>query len=59
VTIVVFFELGLFVKQQFLDLPTLRGVGSDFEQFQMMLNVLSYHETLHGSLRARSLPVSS
>ncbi len=38
-------------EKQFLDLLTLRRIGSDFEQFPIVLNVLAYDKTLHDNSR--------
>jgi hypothetical protein len=47
VIFVVFLQLGFFVEEQFLDLKPSRGIGSDFEQFPIVLNVLARHKAVH------------
>jgi hypothetical protein len=49
VIFVVFLELGFFFAKQFLDPLTLCGIEGDFEHCPIVLNVLSYDETLHRS----------
>ena len=50
----VFFELGLFFEKQFLDVPTLIGIGSDLEHCPIVLDVLPYDKTLHDPLQGRN-----
>ena len=50
VIFVVFFQLSFFVEKQFLDLPTLRRIARDFEQFPIVLDVLPNDKTLDSTL---------
>jgi hypothetical protein len=45
VIFLVFLELSFFVEKQFLDHPTLRRIGRDFERGPEMLNVLPYEKS--------------
>jgi hypothetical protein len=53
VIFLVFLELSFFIEKQFLNHPTLRRIGRDFEHGPEMLNVLPYEKRSAKGLRRR------
>ena len=51
VIFLVFLELSFFVEKLFLNHPTLRRIGRDFEHGPEMLNVLPYEKSSTKGLR--------
>jgi len=56
VIFVVLLELSFFVEKQFLEHPTPLQIGTDFDHFPIVLNVLLDDRPLHISLRMPQRP---